>query len=174
MFDGARAPPLQHFLFLLQSARRVQRVPSFHLGRSFHRANHSPLLLFLRYAEGNEVPVSGDGLLRFASLIAVDLAAPHLVGREGLWQFYLIRFTAKGQSRQKRRKNAQYWPCTPFGEKESCIFPLIPAEKGTATLLPPFFVFSENTVAFVLAGSIIRGAMCKALQFFIGAGVCPL
>jgi len=54
-------------------------------------------LLFLKRVEGNEVLVSGDGLLRFASLIAADLAAPHLVGRQGLWQFYLIRLTVKRQ-----------------------------------------------------------------------------
>jgi hypothetical protein len=54
-------------------------------------------LLFLKQRGENEVLVSGDGMLRFAPLIAADLAAPHLVGRHGLWQFYLIRLTAKGQ-----------------------------------------------------------------------------
>lgn len=55
------------------------------------------LLLFVKQVEGNEVPVSGDGLLRFAPLIAANMAAPHLVGRQSLWQFYLIRLTPKGQ-----------------------------------------------------------------------------
>lgn len=45
----------------------------------------------------NAALVSGDGLLRFASLIAADLATPHLMGQQGLWQFYLIRLTTKGQ-----------------------------------------------------------------------------
>lgn len=55
------------------------------------------LLFFLRQIEESHMPVSGDGLLRFAPLIAADLAAPRLVGRQGLWQFYLVRLTPKGQ-----------------------------------------------------------------------------
>ena len=47
--------------------------------------------------------------------------------------------------------------CTLSGEDRSCVFPLVLAEKETATLLSPLFL--ENKVAFVLAGSIIHGAM---------------
>jgi hypothetical protein len=55
------------------------------------------LLLFLKQVGVNDVPISSDGLLHFAPLIAADLATPHLVGREGFWQFYLVRLTPKGQ-----------------------------------------------------------------------------
>jgi hypothetical protein len=50
------------------------------------------LLLFLKRVGMNGVLLSG-----YASLIAAEFAAPHLVGRQSLWQFYLIRLTAKGQ-----------------------------------------------------------------------------
>jgi hypothetical protein len=55
------------------------------------------LLLFLKNPKSKGVLVSGGGLLRFASLIAADLALPHLACQRGPWQFYVICLTAKGQ-----------------------------------------------------------------------------
>jgi hypothetical protein len=54
-------------------------------------------LLFLKRTGTRDILVSGDGVLQFASLIATDLAEPHLVFRRGPWQFYSICLTAKGQ-----------------------------------------------------------------------------
>lgn len=65
------------------------------LGHAFDAETIS-LLLFLKHPKAKDVLVSGDGLLRFTSLIASDLALPHLAWRLGPWQFFVIRLTAKG------------------------------------------------------------------------------
>ena len=55
------------------------------------------LLLFLKQTRTNDILVSGDGLLRFASLIASELALPYLIRQQGPWQFFSVHLTAKGQ-----------------------------------------------------------------------------
>lgn len=55
------------------------------------------LLLFLMRTKASDLLISADGVLRFAPLIAAELAVPHLVWRQGPWQFYAIRLTTKGQ-----------------------------------------------------------------------------
>jgi hypothetical protein len=55
-------------------------------------------LLFLSLPPTSNLPISGDGVLKFTRLIGAGLAKFEVAGRQGWEMFYAVRLTPKGQA----------------------------------------------------------------------------